>query len=158
MGVYKRGNIYYARLGGKRVSLGTGDQKKANKVFKELAEIHRNRRLGVLDTSRIKLGQFRQEYLEHLGGLEKEEGLVSLETRKRYDCSLRALSEFFGDSFLLRSITTKKLGQFSLHRQRVGMVDPVTQKPRPGLTKAGCKRRSTGYPRGAGRGGISGAI
>lgn len=137
MGVYKRGNVYYARLGGKRVSLGTSSEKKANKVFEELKELHRQRRLGTLDNSRVKLGRFRQEYLEYLGGLEQEEGLVSLKTRKRYDCSLRALAEFLGDSFLLRSITTKKLGQFSLHRQRVGMVDKHTKRPRKGLSKAG---------------------
>ncbi|MBU1449198.1 site-specific integrase [Patescibacteria group bacterium] len=137
MGIYKRGKIYYARLGGKRVSLGTGDQKKANKIFKELEELHNSNRLGVLDNSRIKWGRFSQEFIEYLGGLEKEEGLVSLGTRKRYDCSLRALSEFIGESCLLRNITAKKLGKFSLHRRKLGMLDPVTKKPRRGVSKAG---------------------
>ena len=128
---FKRGNRWYVRWWengrDRRRSLGpkVRTEAQAQKVVDEMDKARRNRRLGLLDPSRISLSQACEEYLATLGGRTKDgawAGQVAEPTHRRYECSLKALKEYAGPRCLLRSLTSRKLSAFAAHRLAAGVT------------------------------------
>lgn len=117
-------------LTGKRISLKTDDYELARAVLDALWEDYQARNLATMDRSRVTLDRFRCEWLEHLGGLADTAGLVSLETRKRYDLGLRMLAAGVGDRCLLRNLTARKLSDWA-RRRLAGEIRGPGRKPAP---------------------------
>lgn len=128
---FKRGNRWYVRWweNGRdnRRSLGpkVKTEAQAKKVVDDMDKARQNRRLGLMDPSRIRLDQACEEYLATLGGHTKKgtwAGQVAELTHRRYACSFKAIKEYAGPGCLLRSITSRKLSAFAAHRLAAGVT------------------------------------
>jgi len=110
MGVYRRGPRWYARLGGRRISLGPGvtTRVQAQAVYRELEKRRLEGKLGLLDPSRVTLGQFTREYLAHREPLN-----LSPETKRRDGQALRSLAEVVGSDCLLRAVNQRRVDQWA---------------------------------------------
>lgn len=118
---YKRGKRYYLQWweGDRRryKSLGSAvkTDAQAKLIVAELEKAGLEEKLARLDPSRLTLGRFIPQYLSERKGHIKPKSLA------RYDVSLRMLKAGLGENCLLRSITTRKLQQWSGQRLVAGV-------------------------------------
>jgi integrase len=114
MGVYQRGNRWYLRISSpegesRRLSLGpkVKTRVQAEAVLREMERRRLEGKLGILDSSRVSLGQFREEYIA------QRRSLVSPETARRDEHVLRTLAGHVGDACLLRSLTSRRISDWA---------------------------------------------
>jgi len=118
MGLYKRGNVWYGRrrVNGRlvRISRKVENREEAEAVWRLMEADRLAKRLAALDPSRVMLSQLKSQFLSEKKGFVSENSLL------RYKVSLEALERELGASCLLRSITSRKLSQWTQQRLTKG--------------------------------------
>lgn len=115
MKLYWRNGIPYVRYQdqGRDVwrSLGKGtSEAQAVKIIKRLKQRRKEGSLGVLDPSRVRLRAFIDEYTTH-----RKKLALSPHTTRQDGKALESLASVLGENILLRSITQRKLQEWSGH-------------------------------------------
>ena len=83
---------------------------KAKKAWRDFNRRRVEHNLSVMDPSRVTLGAFMAEYLKHRAGLP-----LSPATKRQDGKALASLAKFLGEDALLRSITQRRLEEWSGH-------------------------------------------
>ena len=117
---YKRGKYYYFRIGGKRGSLDCTTEAEAKRLVADLLQRFRDKKLGIMDPSQARLGEFRKAYQEHREGLRLSAGTI-----RRDGQALRSLAKAIGGDCLLRNIRQRKIDQWTA-KLLSGGLQPTT--------------------------------
>ena len=99
-------------------SLGPGiqNQAQAEAVYRELERKRLDGKLGLLDPGKLTIGQFRRQFVA------ERKGHIADTSLKRYETSLKALAESFGDKILVRSLTSRKISKWAGQRLAQGVT------------------------------------
>ncbi len=121
MGIFKRGNRYYARWrkDGRLIRKALGPEIKtkaqAEAAFREYEKDRRDRRLGLIDPSRVTLGVLRDQFLT------ERRGYIAESTIERYQSTFNVLIRDLDEKFLLKHLTARKLSRWAALRLEQGL-------------------------------------
>jgi len=121
MGVFKRGNRYYARWrkDGRLIRKTLGPEIKtkaqAEAAFRKINEDRRDNRLRLLDPSRSTLAALRSQFLT------ERRGHIAKDTLVRYRSTFNMLIRDLGEEYLLKHLTARKLSQWAALRLEQGL-------------------------------------